>query len=178
MGSFRTIGIGLEWWNDGYSTRRPTSRNWVRFAHLALGGPACPRPFPGARVKLGLFCTIALHPAGSIPSSPSELGSFCTVGIGLEWWNDGYSTRRPTPRNWVRFAQSALQIGFVLTTGYRLLTTGYRLLASFRTFVPRPTPLGSCSTRHGGNWVRFARFRFCATLPACRFGRIGFVWRI
>ncbi len=81
---FRTIGIGLECWNDGILEWWGTSaaRNWVRFAHFALRGP-------GRLAKLGSFCAFGLWgpeaevcPQSAIcnPKSAIEkLGSFCTI---------------------------------------------------------------------------------------------------
>jgi hypothetical protein len=61
-------------------------RNWVRFAQSLFGRaprPAGPRPFPGARAKLGSFCTITFgggaRPEGRgqgrpAPTPPGEIG--------------------------------------------------------------------------------------------------------
>ncbi len=84
LGSFCTIGIRLERWNDGILEWWGTSaaRNWVRFAHFALRGP-------GRLAKLGSFCAFGLWgpeaevcPQSAIcnPKSAIEkLGSFCTI---------------------------------------------------------------------------------------------------
>jgi hypothetical protein len=89
-----------------FCLRRPArpGPNWVRFAQSYSGGtsrPAGQRPFPGARARLGLFCTI--------PSATGlrrgKLGSFCTFHSPGE--------PRPTRQLPLPTYPSPLKFGFV-----------------------------------------------------------------
>jgi hypothetical protein len=93
--------------------------NWVRFAQSTpAGAPSLPaRPFPDIRADLALFGALARHGSRPLPYErklalfrtigPGKLGSFCTIGVGLEWWNDRIAEWWGIP---------AARIGFVCTT--------------------------------------------------------------
>ena len=85
------------------------------------------REYPGGR--LGSFCAIGPSLSRRPPDVPAcpSLASFCMIGIGLEYWNDG------TVEWWgIRPAGSA-KLGSFCTFGPRP-TRPRRELGSFRTF--------------------------------------------
>ncbi len=125
-----------------YPIRNPQSRNWVRFARFAPGRqPGCP--------KLGSFCTFTPRPTplGSRPTRPRrELGSFCTIGIGLEWRNNGIVEcwGISSGGNWVCFAHFALR---------RVEATGRRA-----GVAPQVRSQSAIRNPQSRNWLRFAQF--------------------
>jgi hypothetical protein len=177
MASFRTIGIGLECWNNrivewwGISA----TGNWVRFAHL----PRVPRLWglapPGAAGKLALFRTFVPRPPGRVP--PGRAG----IGFVLRISPSGPPADQP---NWVRFASFACRClaqagpNWVRFAHFPLWASGRPAqLGSFRTF--HRTKLGSFCTigrpqpsaaRKLGSFRTFDPARlglFCAVRPEC-----------
>ena len=90
--------------------------NWVCFASF---GRLAPDP-PG-RAKLGLFVQPDCVPPGTAnqlalsvqlsPAPPGELALFGTIGVGLEWWNDGILEQ------WGSRSPPRLELGLFGTTG-------------------------------------------------------------
>ncbi len=99
-------------------------------------------PFPSTPGQLALFRTIrprrpkAAGPGAGVPpqicpqSAIEELGSFCTIDIVLEWWNDRtvecWVFHQPTLRH--RLGVPLRAIGFVCTIAHQLPPNAYSLM--------------------------------------------------
>jgi hypothetical protein len=123
---------------------RSSGRNWLRFAQSQSGRASrstCPRPFPGARAKLGSFCTFHLRPG---PLASPNWVRFAHLPSGA---------RGRAGPNWVRFARLP-----------PARARGRAELGSFCTFAcgvrpqpPSANPQFAVRNPQSGNWVRLAR---------------------
>ncbi len=172
LGLFRTIGVGLEYWNDGtmeWCGVRPAA-NWLCFAQQA---PPARRP-PDAPVRPSLALFRIFRPLGTWPCpSRAELGLFVQPArVG----------RRRQTAGWAVRPQLCLQ------SAIRNPQSAVERLGSFRTFVPRPTPLGPRPTRPRRELASFRIIRnpqsdnsasggrrLPGAVPAIRNRKIGFV---
>jgi hypothetical protein len=146
LGSFRTFHFPAK---SPIYDGRPFSRypNPPKFGFVSHNRPPVSA---GPFSELGSFCTIAPWGPGRAPPNwvcfarfAAKLGSFRTIGIGLEWWDDGLL-------EWCRCRGHA--------PGRNLVC----LYKSPRSASPRP-----CPTRpRRGNWVCFAHSTFRRRCPS------------